>query len=681
MWKNHNVRSFLICLGLTLLVLLAYLRTGWLDALELKAIDFRFQWRGNRVINPDIAVIEIDEKSIDQLGRWPWKREQHGRLLEILKKAGAKVVAFDTLFTEKDLENRESDLALARVVKEVGNVVSAFFFKGGIQEAMGLDPLYPYEPLYSNGRVGFVNLDPDTDGVTRRAALFAFEKVKEGEVRIRPSLAVAALALSRHQSLEELLPDLPATIDKEDLNLSQNRLFINFAFDQKSPTGYAYPIYSYVDVIKGAVDAAKLFKGKMIFVGATAAALYDLKAIPFVSIHPGVMVHANVVDNLINRNFIREAPVELTLLCVLLMGLFFGLVLPQIKPWSKLGIFAAAVAGWLGLSLWLFASKNYVLPLVPPLVTAVGCYGGVIFYRLLIEEREKRKIKGSFKQYLSPKIIDIITKDPAKLKLGGEEREVSIFFLDIAGFTTMSEALKPAQLVEVMNQCLTVFSGLIFKYEGLINKYIGDCIMAFWNAPIDQPGHAGQACLAALGCINALPDLNRQLESRGLPRIDCRVGINTGVVVVGNMGSNERFDYTVMGDAVNLASRLEGANKEYHSHAMISDVTFQQASGEIEARDLDLIRVKGKKEPRKVFELLCKKGEMSEELREGRDVYHKGLGFYRRRNFPEALKCFEQVFATLPDDHITKVYLDRTQAFIKNPPPDTWDGVFEMTHK
>jgi adenylate cyclase len=300
---------------------------------------------------------------------------------------------------------------------------------------------------------------------------------------------------------------------------------------------------------------------------------------------------------------------------------------------------------------------------------------------VVVEEREKRKIKGSFKQYLSPKIIDIITKDPSKLKLGGEERRVSIFFLDIAGFTTMSEALQPTQLVEVMNECLTEFSNVILKHDGLINKYIGDCIMAFWNAPADQPKHATQACLAALDCIEALPMLNKRFQEKGLPSIDCRVGINTGIVVVGNMGSNEKFDYTVMGDPVNLASRLEGANKQYHTRIMISESTFEQAKEDIEARDLDLIRVKGKTAPSKVFELLGRKGKMAEAIQKGREIYHKGVKLYRDRQFDESIQTFQEVFDFMPGDHLSLIYQERARTFKITPPPTAWDGVFELKTK
>lgn len=679
MFKSHTARGFWLCLAVTFLVIIVYLFNGF-RTLELRAVDWSFHWRGGRAVNPDIVVVTIDEESIDRLGRWPWPRAVHARLVRGLSKAGAKAVAFDSLFTEVDAENPASDRTFAHAAKETGNVVSAFFYKGGINGIEGLDPLVPYDALDEASRAGFVNLQPDKDGVTRRAALFVLERVSDEEVAIRPSFAVSALALSQGKTFEELMPSLPAALNKQDPFASDSLLFVNYAFDREKPFGCAYPFYSYADVLEGKIPP-ETFDGKIVLVGATAAALYDLKAVPFIEIYPGVMIHANIIDNLISGEHLREATLGQSSLAVLLVGLLFGFVLPRLGTWVKLGAFAAVVAGVIALALWLFSAQNFVLHYIPVLANAGGCYGGVLFYGLLIEEREKRKIKGSFKQYLSPKIIDVITRDPAKLKLGGEEREVSIFFLDIAGFTTMSEALAPTQLVEVMNECLTEFSRIVMKHDGLINKYIGDCIMAFWNAPVDQPRHASLACLAALDCIAALPGLNQRFQAKGLPAIDCRVGVNTGTVVVGNMGSNERFDYTVMGDPVNLASRLEGANKEYHTHIMVSDVTFEKARADIEARDLDLIRVKGKKEPRKVFEVLCKKGEMSETLSQGRDLYHQGLSLYRQRQFSEAIDAFQQVFQFLPDDHLTRVYLERARTFQISPPPATWDGVFKMTTK
>ncbi|MBV9079482.1 MAG: adenylate/guanylate cyclase domain-containing protein [Elusimicrobia bacterium] len=671
MLKGRTIRGFLICLAVTAAVVLVY-AAGALDSLEWRSIDLRFQARGARPANPDIVVVSIDEHSIDRLGRWPWPRETHAKLIDRLSAAGAKAIAFDVLFTEPDSANPKSDAALAASAGKAGNVVSAFFYRGGMDaNLLGKDPLFPLPALAKESFVGFVNFNPDPDGVCRHGHLYSIYGNN-----VYPSLPVAALAMSRKKTFEELLPELPVTVDKDPL-VAHNELFINYQ-PQTDRTGYE--IIPFADVVEGKIPD-KTFKDKIVLVGGTAAALFDVKATPYTPIFYGVLIHANIIDNLISGNYLKPGSGAFTILYILVVGLILGAVLPRLGPWQKLVVLVAVAGAATGVSFWMFSAKNRIVPLVAPLLATVGCYGAETFYRLLIEEREKRKIKGSFRQYLSPKIIDVITKDPTKLALGGVERDVSIFFLDIAGFTTMAEALKPTQLVEVMNQCLTEFSRIILRHDGLINKYIGDCIMAFWNAPADQPNHAAQACLAALDCIKALPDLNRRFQEKGLPRIDCRVGINTGTVVVGNMGSLERFDYTVMGDPVNLASRLEGANKQYQTRIMISEATFELAREAIEARDLDLIRVKGKREPRKVFEVLCAKGEMSEELSEGRKRFHTALALYRQKRFDEAIDTFQSVFDYLPNDHVTRVYLERARAFTSHPPPPAWDGVYEFATK
>ncbi len=680
MFKSHTARGFLICLAVTFAVLIVYF-TRFLTTVEYKTVDLRFQWAGSRAGSDDIVVVAFDDKSIKRFGRWPWPRSTHAQLVRQLKKGGAAAIAFDILHTEPDRDHPESDADLARAAGQADNVISASYFEGGIHDLVGEKPLEAYKALGENSVSGFVNAQPDIDGVTRHYSLIALEKTTDGGYYQVPSLAVAALGVKNDKNFDAVYSSLPIDIDTENLAASKAQILLNYKFNTQQDFNSAYKIYSYEDVYDGKIDLKKAFQGKFVFIGSFATSLYDLKAVPFASIYPGVFVHANALDNLLAKDFLTEMSEIPTLFYVLLLGLALGFVLPRLNPMAKLVVFVVVVAAIIGLSHFVFISANYVLPMVPPLLSVVGCYGGTLFYRLLIEEREKRKIKGSFKQYLSPKIIDIITRDPSKLKLGGEEREVTVFFLDIAGFTTMSEALTPTQLVEVMNQCLTCFSSVVLKHEGLINKYIGDCIMAFWNAPVDQKDHASQACLAALDCMNAIPALNKEFEAKGLPKIDARVGVNTGTVVVGNMGSHERFDYTVMGDPVNLASRLEGANKEYHSHIMVSDVTFEKAKEAIEARDLDLIRVKGKKEPRRVYEVLCKKGEMSEAMRKGRDKYHEALKLYRDAKFQEAIHVFDEVLHYLPDDHLTRKYLERARVYSITPPPAGWDGVFEMKSK
>lgn len=673
MFKSHNSRGFLICFGVTIMVLFVYM-FGWLDALELKSIDWRFNWRGNRPVNTDIVVVAIDEDSQAALGRWPWPRRVHGLLVRKLTAAGARAITFDSIFSEADRTNPASDAEFARAVRDSGRVVLAFHFKDGIEDRInGAGPLFPYEALRSDAYVGFVNFDPDPDGINRRSYLYLLD----GE-NVYPSLEVATYALLKGKAFSDVISELPIVISRDPIDAS-NELFINYTLSAEDGD-YPYKTYSYGAVLDGTVKPSE-FKDKIVYVGATSAGLGDVKAVPFLSKYPGVMLRTNVLDNLLSGGYLHGMSGYLTALYVLLLGVGLGFLLPRLSTGLKLAAFLFITGGGVAAAFWAFKAHNYVVQIVPPFLTGFASYIGILFYRVVVEEREKRKIKGSFRQYLSPKIVEIITKDPSKLKLGGEEREVSIFFLDIAGFTAMSEALKPSQLVEVMNECLSEFSDIIFKHDGLINKYIGDCIMAFWNAPADQPAHATQACLAALDCINALPDLNRRFQEKGLPSIDCRVGINTGLVVVGNMGSREKFDYTVMGDPVNLASRMEGANKQYHTHIMISDVTFDRAKADIEARDLDLIRVKGKKEPRKVFEVLGRKDALSEEMRLGRQVYHEALKLYRDQKFAEAVTKFEAVFDYLPNDPVAKIYIDRARAFMKDPAPAGWDGVFELKTK
>lgn len=673
MFKSHHTRGFFICAFVTAFVLTGY-AFHFFDSLENKSIDFRFKQRGARAVDPRIVVVVIDEPSIQEVGRWPWPRKIHGQLLERLYAAGASVVAIDSLFTEPDLVDPASDQALVEASLRAPIMVSAFFFKGDIRDRVfGVDPAFPVLGLHETSYIGFVNNEPDADGICRRISLYAIYNEA-----VYPSFAVAALALSQQKSIEELLPELPIVLSQNP-ELAENSLMINYA--KASAQGdEAYPTYSYKEVLSGKIDSSR-FKDKIVFVGATAAALSDIKATPYAAEMPGVMIHANVVDNLLAKNFMRDVPSYWNALAIVVVGLLFAIILPRLSTWSKLVFFLFMVFGGIGVSQWLFNNRQLILVWVAPMVVSFGSYGGVLFYQVVIEEREKRKIKGSFRQYLSPKIIDILTKDPSKLKLGGEEREVTIFFLDIAGFTTMSEALKPTQLVEVMNQCLTTFTDIILKHDGLINKYIGDCIMAFWNAPADQPRHASMACLAALECIEALPAINRIFKEQGLPSIDCRVGINTGIAVVGNMGSKERFDYTVLGDPVNLASRLEGANKQYNTHIMVSDSTYEKAKQDIEARDLDLIRVKGKKEPRRVYELLARQSQLHEDVVLGREKYHAAIAMYRQGDFQGAMSFFEQTLDYMPNDPVTKIYINRTQSFLEYPPPPGWDGVFDMKTK
>ena len=331
-------------------------------------------------------------------------------------------------------------------------------------------------------------------------------------------------------------------------------------------------------------------------------------------------------------------------------------------------------------ALWAFHEQ-----VIPPLAAGWLCliFGqtGSFIYRYWGVDREKRHVRQAFARYLSPEVVAEIMDKPHLLGLGGSRREMTAFFSDLAGFTGISERLSPEELVALLNRYLSRMTRVILKWGGYLDKYEGDAIMAFWGAPAMQPDHALRACLAALEQQEEVERFRREIAKEGLPPIHVRMGVNTGPMIVGNVGSEERLNYTVMGDAVNLASRLEGANKAFGSLIMISEVTYEQVRQSVEARELDLLRVKGKNLPIRVYELLSRAGELSETKASVRDRFLEGLEMYRARRFNEAEERFGAALTIDPDDGPSRIYVDRCRMFRAEPPPEDWDGVFTMTVK
>ena len=322
------------------------------------------------------------------------------------------------------------------------------------------------------------------------------------------------------------------------------------------------------------------------------------------------------------------------------------------------------------------------LPLVAPVLIILLTFSANYAYRFVIEERDKREIRRAFSHYLSPAVVDNLLKDPSKIKLGGEKKVCTVLFSDLAGFTTLSEKLDPEELVRILNRYLTEMTNIIFENEGMLDKYEGDAIMAVFGAPIDIGNHALKACRAALFMQRRLAELRSEWEKRRWPALHQRIGINSGEMLVGNMGSETRFDYTVMGDAVNLGARLESANKLYGTSILIGEETYKLAKDGIYARQVDLLRVKGKTQPVKVYELVALKDEaVSIETQEVIQYFERGYQHYLNRNWEWAMNQFRQVLQIKPDDGPARLYMMRCQEFIKNPPPRNWDGVFTLKQK
>lgn len=663
-WQKKQFISLFLGLAVAGLVLGVYGLGHW-DGLEAKSLDLRFHLRDARAPHPDVVIVAIDEESIQALGEWPWSRGVHAKLIQVLKAQGAAAIVFDVIFSERNKMDPAGDEALVKATRSAPQVVHDVFFE--VQNGQAQNMVFPFPSLaQASAQVGFPNIFREVDGITRK-----IKPVIHFSDESWPNLSLVAASLYLKKPWEELVPpQRPLPLDKN------GEVLVNFA------GGYeTFPYVSFHKVLEGQVPVGT-FRGKIVLVGSTAAGNYDQHAIPFGQVFPGVEVHANAIANFLQNNFLKPPSVKATVLITLFFGFALGLLLPQLSSRLDALVIPALLGGYFFLCYEALSRGSRHLEFVPPALTIAGTYVAVLFYRYVTEEKEKKWIKGTFGQYVSPKLVENLLDHPEKLKLGGVRREMTVFFSDLAGFTSISESLTPEELTRLLNDYLSEMSDVIFARDGIVNKYMGDAIMAFWNSPLlDQPDHALLACEAALDSMSRLKEFQEKLKTQGLPSIDARIGLNTGPMAVGNMGSRRLFDYTVMGDAVNLGSRLEGANKSFGTHIMISETTYDRVKDKLVARELDLLRVKGKAVPIKVYELIGRRNEVSSLVTGALDQYHKALSVYRSRKFQEAKAAFQVVFQGIPNDPPTQEYLRRVESYLASPPPENWDGVHVMTTK
>lgn len=432
------------------------------------------------------------------------------------------------------------------------------------------------------------------------------------------------------------------------------------------------------------LDHEKPLKGQIVFVGPTALGVYDLRPSAVQGDGAGVYLHATAAARILERARDGNAVVSMRHLApgwgvVLLAGLSVVLVLLLTSLRAVQGALGALtlIGLFLLVDLWLFTARSWVLDSVTMSLSLLIIFVAVFVYKYFSEEKDRAFVKGAFEKYVSPDLVGAILKDPKKLNLGGQKKELTVLFSDIRGFTNISEKLEASDLATFMNEYLTPMTEIVIENKGTIDKYMGDAIMAIFGAPVEYEGHAACAVRAAMGMLKKLGDLQVVWAQRGLPSIGIGIGINTGDMSVGNMGSNRIFSYTVMGDAVNLGSRIEGLNKEYGSALIISEFTRAQLPADFECRELDRVRVKGKEAPVKIFEVLAlEKLDSSRAAR--RDHFERALGFYYKQNFAEA----RQIFANLaPHDPTSGIYAQRCELFLATPPPADWDSTWTMTHK
>jgi len=722
-WPRMSSLRLALLLG-TLLSLLQFHGCSYLDLIELRARDYRFLQRGVRAASPDIVIVAVDDASVEQFGRWPWSRGLMAQLLDRLDTANPSVIGLDIVEsesgTDRDLgllrqrltgiddrtwktvqraldQGAADDERLAEALRSSRGVILGYFFDiqrqadrppvrlpttyslvqdsrngGGAQHLPQARMVQENLPALTAAArdVGYFNFFPDTDGSYRRAPLAI-----QFNDQIALPLGLAMLRVYR--------PQVPLAIrfgpdGVESIRFGEQlipvardgQMFINF----RGP-GKTFRHVSAAEVLTGRVPP-EVFRGKIILLGVTATALADVRVIPFGGNFPGVEIHANVLDNILRGDFVFQPggsgafePVLVFVLAALL-----GFLLHYARGITGALVSVAVLGAYVVLSQWAFVTYGWLLNIAYPLLAIGLTYGAITVQQYVVEEREKREIRRAFGLYVSPALARLASERPETLALGGETRNLTVLFCDIRDFTSIAERLSAETLVELLNHFLGEMTEVIFRHDGMLDKYVGDAIMAVWGAPLPQADHAGRACRAALTMVTHLHSLQGTWEQRGWPELRIGIGINSGPMVVGNMGSVQRLSYTVIGDNVNLGSRLEGLNKLYGTEIIASEGTVRAADDTLVTRELDMVRVKGRSLPVRIFEIL---GPAEERAHWAALVerFAAGLGAYRQRQWEEAITAFRAVLEVRAGDRPAELYIERCREMLATVPGTDWDGV------
>ena len=727
--------------------ILAYLQgISFLDLMELKTIDLRFEARGQISPGSDVVLAVIDEKSISKEGKWVWPRSKIANLVTKLSKAGASVIAFDIGFFEQDdkkivntineiqrtihdhdIRKKEIDNYLENLKKHANNdqlladairnstakIVLGYFFHTDPAESSHIseNQISIHKKNISGSRYKFIRYASGTSqniplievGIpqsnieiistaTDYCGFFNMLPDKDGVVRWMPGVFKCMDTLYAPLSLitvsAYLESPISMNIDEYGVERMQigklivptdelGRILINYR-----GAGKTFPHIPVTDILNNDI-VDTVVKDKIVIVGATAVGIYDLRVTPFENVFPGVEIHANVVDSILSKDFMYQPAwaAIFDIMAIIIAGLILGLVLPKAGGISGAAVGFSLFIGYIFLCQYLFSQKGLILNLVYPLNVIILVYISITAYKYFTESKQKRFIKNAFSTYLAPEVVKQLIESPEKLVLGGEQRKITAFFSDIQGFTGISEGLTPEELVELLNEFLTETTNIILKYKGTVDKFEGDAIIAFFGAPNEIENQEEIACMACIDMQKRLSELREVWKTSGKPELYMRIGLCTGPAVVGNMGSKTRMDYTMMGDTVNIASRLEGVNKIYGIYMLISETTFRKAGDKIMAREIDSINVVGKKAPVTVYQLLGYKKDIGESMNKTIDNYSSGLCAYRNQDWEKAESFFKAVLELTPDDGPSKTMLLRCDEYKINPPPKDWDGSFTMKTK
>ncbi|MDD2724379.1 MAG: adenylate/guanylate cyclase domain-containing protein [Methylovulum sp.] len=709
-----------------------------LERMENIFYDLRLRNTLVNTVDPRIVIVTIDEASLSQEGQWPWSRDKMAYLVDILfDYYGIKLLGFDMVFPEPDTSSGITTLnklattqlhddarflsALERLkpqlsyddtfAKSLKNrpVVLGYFFSH-IKEKLaqiGKLPLpltktnnLPFSPLLFDAQSYAANL-PELQNAAASAGFFENPFIDQDGIYRKLPLLIQY----QHQLYESLslalfraLLDYPAIEfavgDKYGLQNNESRLEglriegISIPVDESAaillPFRGRQGSFNYIsatDVLNGLTDVTKL-KDKIVILGATAVGLLDSRATPVQHIYPGVEVHANILSAMLDQT-IKSRPnyiivpemIELLAICLLVIFLF-----PHLTAIRSALTFSSLLACGILANFYCWTSLGIDTILAIPITLLFLLYGIQIFFGFFLESRKKRQLSAMFGQYIPPELVEQMSQSDEAFSLKGESREMTVFFSDVRGFTTISETQEPQALCEIINAIFTPATHLIHEANGTIDKYIGDAIMAFWGAPMHNPHHASGAVQSALAIVDMLATLQSEFTNKGWPVIDMGIGINTGTMNVGNMGSQFRMAYTVMGDAVNLGSRLEELTKQYGVKIIVSESTRLAAPGFV-YRELDRVRVKGKQYPITIYEPIGKKADILPEQYQTIGLLESALRYYRQQQWTLAIAIFTELSMQHPNDKLYTIYLERIGLYQSSPPETDWDGVFTYTSK
>lgn len=725
--KKKLFRVFLVLTVISILVLGADI-SGLLSIYERKSIDVRMRMcRSDTGLPSEIVLVIIDEASLNAMnriaGRWPWPRYIHSEVLDFLHMCGARSILFDVMFTENEFGpdfpgtgTGRNDRLLVEATKTAGNVYhaaqiftdtaddynqnllnkplpDAFVDQFSVDAPQMSQPsasnnyYLPFDALITTSRgIGIVTFGSDDDGVYRsEKLLFNYNG------HHFPSLGFASFTdIDRSISLDpvnqwlyvgkgESTRRIPLTRD--------NSYYVNL-YGRYDAYSYGGVFATILKLKNGDVDnlpvKPEAFRDKTVFIGASAAGVEDLKHTAISSKTPGVLLHASIYGNIVDDDFLNFTPYGMNLLAFLVLQLitvvsvFYmnTMTLQVIIPFLSLSLYWAA-------SVILFR-YNQVVAVVAPSAGALTSYMMSFALVGFFEGKEKRKIKNILGQYVSPvmlsNVLDKNQEDYFKAEVGVREN-LTVFFSDIRGFTSITEKYPVEKVVEVLNRYLSRMVAIIFDHQGTLDKFIGDAIVAFWGAPIRLTDHHYKAVISSVRMREAMQSLNHENGKRGLPPLEIGIGINTGEVILGNIGSEKKLDYTVIGDGVNLASRLEGLTKMYNSPIMISDETYQHVKDAVACRVVDFVKVKGKIRPTLVYQVLNEIEKMTSEEEKIRTLTEAAFNHYRQRHFSEAITGYQEILDLKPGDFLSRLFMARCGNYLNNEPPEDWDGYYEYKTK